>query len=524
MFWIHVFTTVFVILQHLTGSWSTEAALAVHKTRLCMVLDPDCKENGGNSCQRHERCDDESQYCFTAWSPSNTSTNGIKLMHQGCWTQNQGCENDSCVQSSEHQTHSVGFCCCRTDLCNYNISMAGSSPASITEKDTTTKINANGKANKVMKIMMYSLVPIIVLVILIVMVFVMWRCYYNRNMYTSHLQLPASDPEMGTQEFNQPHRPIQLLELRAHGRFGEVWKANMLNSVVAVKIMPFKEKASWLAEQEIYNLPHMRHDNILLFVGGEKHEENLWLITEFHEKGSLCDFLKGNTVTWSQLCKISESMVRGLAYLHDDVSLTRCQSKPAVAHRDFKSKNVLLKEDLTACIADFGLALKFEPGKSPGETHGLVGTRRYMAPEILEGAISFRKDAFLRIDMYACGLVLWELLTRNSCSDQPSDEYQLPFEEEAGSHPTLEDMQELVVMKKLRPTIKNHWLQHPGLEQIAATIEECWDQDAEARVSAICVKERLSQLSRTLNVSTSSHNLSISPNQNIYYHISSVST
>lgn len=98
-------------------------------------------------------------------------------------------------------------------------------------------------------------------------------------------------------------------------RFGEVWKANMLSSAVAVKIMPFKEKASWLAEQEIYNLPHMKHDNILLFVGGEKHEENLWLITEFHEKGSLCDFLKGNSVTWSQLCKISESMVRGMSYV-----------------------------------------------------------------------------------------------------------------------------------------------------------------------------------------------------------------
>lgn len=95
-------------------------------------------------------------------------------------------------------------------------------------------------------------------------------------------------------------------------RFGEVWKANMLDAAVAVKIMPFKEKASWLAEQEIYNLPHMKHDNILLFVGGEKHEENLWLITEFHEKGSLCDFLKGNSVTWSQLCKIAESMVRGM--------------------------------------------------------------------------------------------------------------------------------------------------------------------------------------------------------------------
>lgn len=41
-----------------------------------------------------------------------------------------------------------------------------------------------------------------------------------------------------------------------------------------------------------------------------------------------------------------------------------------------------------------------------------VGTRRYMAPEVLEGAINFTRDSFLRIDMYACGLVLWELASR----------------------------------------------------------------------------------------------------------------
>lgn len=50
--------------------------------------------------------------------------------------------------------------------------------------------------------------------------------------------------------------------------------------------------------------------------------------------------------------------------------------KPAIAHRDFKSKNVLLKNDMTACIADFGLALVFVSGKSCGDTHGQVGTRR----------------------------------------------------------------------------------------------------------------------------------------------------
>lgn len=40
--------------------------------------------------------------------------------------------------------------------------------------------------------------------------------------------------------------------------------------------------------------------------------------------------------------------------------------------RDIKSKNVLLKSNLTACIADFGLALQFEAGKSAGDTHGQV--------------------------------------------------------------------------------------------------------------------------------------------------------
>ena len=40
-----------------------------------------------------------------------------------------------------------------------------------------------------------------------------------------------------------------------------------------------------------------------------------------------------------------------------------------------------------------------------------------MSPEVLEGAISFDRDAFLRIDMYAAGLVLWELMSRCTAQD-----------------------------------------------------------------------------------------------------------
>lgn len=83
-----------------------------------------------------------------------------------------------------------------------------------------------------------------------------------------------------------------------------------------------------------------------------------------------------------------------------------------------------------------------------------------MAPEVLEGAINFTRDAFLRIDVYACALVLWELVSRCTVHNGNVDEYMLPFERELGPHPTLEEMQENIVTKKLRPAILDHWRSH----------------------------------------------------------------
>lgn len=50
-----------------------------------------------------------------------------------------------------------------------------------------------------------------------------------------------------------------------------------------------------------------------------------------------------------------------------------------------------------------------------------------MAPEVLEGAINFQRDSFLRIDMYAMGLVLWELVSRCSEAEGESDVAQMPL-------------------------------------------------------------------------------------------------
>lgn len=175
--------------------------------------------------------------------------------------------------------------------------------------------------------------------------------------------------------------PIELLGVIGSGRFGAVWKGKMSGKMVAVKIFPLKEKMSWLAEKNIYNLPQLDgHDNILKFLGVDQRNENLetefWLATEYHEKGSLYDFLKTNTVSWEELCKIALSIGRGLTFLHEEIPANgKADLKPAVAHRDFKSKNVLIQSDLTACIADFGLALIFEPDKSCGQQHGQVSSR-----------------------------------------------------------------------------------------------------------------------------------------------------
>lgn len=75
-----------------------------------------------------------------------------------------------------------------------------------------------------------------------------------------------------------------------------------------------QEKQSWLTEQEIYKLPYMNHANILRFIAAEKRNEGpraqLWIITDFHDHGSLCDYLKSNTITWEQTCHIALTMMR----------------------------------------------------------------------------------------------------------------------------------------------------------------------------------------------------------------------
>uniref|UniRef100_A0A1B6M5B9 Serine/threonine-protein kinase receptor n=1 Tax=Graphocephala atropunctata TaxID=36148 RepID=A0A1B6M5B9_9HEMI len=472
--------------------WGAGHAILV-TTRCEFHNDTLCAESlGGQGCNETQECDppepEKRTHCFVLWQNDSLGKPFIKL--KGCFLNNADCfDQQRCVEKRGELKKQLMFCCCEGDMCNRDFTWE---PQPSTAPTIDTGV-VQVKPFNVYLTVVFTLLPVAVLGIALIIFY--WLYYQPKMSYFNEVPtmephpLPPPSPTLDT-------RPIQLIEIKARGRFGAVWKAQYKTELVAVKILSIQDKPSWLAEQEIFKLPHMNHENILRYVGVEKRGENLqselWLITGYHEKGSLCDFLKANTITWPQLVHIAHTMARGLMHLHEEVRASKAeQYKPAVAHRDFKSKNVLLKDDLTACIADFGLALVFQRGKPCGDTHGQVGTRRYMAPEVLEGAINFSRDAFMRIDMYACGLVLWELASRCTAQEGPIGEYQLPFESEVGQHPSLEDMQECVVNKRLRPELRQTWKSHPGLVALCVTMEDCWDHDAEARLSASCVMERV---------------------------------
>lgn len=78
----------------------------------------------------------------------------------------------------------------------------------------------------------------------------------------------------------------------------------------------------------------------------------LWLITHYHENGSLYDYLQRVAVETSEGLAMAASIACGLVHLHTEIFGT--EGKPAIAHRDLKSKNILVTKELRCCIADLG--------------------------------------------------------------------------------------------------------------------------------------------------------------------------
>lgn len=291
-------------------------------------------------------------------------------------------------------------------------------------------------------------------------------------------------------------RQIQLVDIIGKGRFGEVWRGRWRGENVAVKIFSSREESSWFREAEIYQTVMLRHENILGFIAADNKDNGtwtqLWLITDYHENGSLFDFLSVRTIDSNTLVKMSLSIATGLAHLHMDIVGTK--GKPAIAHRDLKSKNILVKGNLTCVIGDLGLAVRHNVSSDSVDVPSTnrVGTKRYMAPEVLEETMDTRQfDPYKRSDVYSFGLVLWEMARR--CGIMP-DDYQPPYYDCVPPDPSLEDMRRVVCLERRRPNVPNRWHSDPVLSAISKVMKECWYHNPAARLTALRIKKTLANI------------------------------
>ncbi|XP_061471203.1 serine/threonine-protein kinase receptor R3 [Rhineura floridana] len=298
-------------------------------------------------------------------------------------------------------------------------------------------------------------------------------------------------------------RQISLVECVGKGRYGEVWRGTWHGENVAVKIFSSRDEQSWFRETEIYNTVLLRHDNILGFIASDMTSRNsstqLWLITHYHEHGSLYDYLQCTPLDVESCLRLATSIICGLVHLHVEIFGT--QGKPAIAHRDLKSRNILVKNNKQCCIADLGLAVMhsqssdyLDIGNNPR-----VGTKRYMAPEVLDEQIRMDCfESFKQTDIWAFGLVLWEIARRTVINGIVED-YKPPFFDMVPIDPSFDDMKKVVCVDQQTPTIPNRLYSDLTLSALAKIMKECWFQSPTARLTALRIKKTLKKLSNSFN-------------------------
>jgi serine/threonine protein kinase len=260
-----------------------------------------------------------------------------------------------------------------------------------------------------------------------------------------------------------------------------------------------------MRESLMYTTVLQSHENVLAFyasamiAGTDGCAPQFWLATKYHEFGSLQDYLRQHTASGRALLQMSASACSGLAHLHSES--TGNQVKVPVAHCNLTSRNILVKENLSCCIGDFRLAVfrhKSEVCGPPEDAK--MGSVRYMAPEILSrgpmSAVSF--ETLKQADVYALGLVLWEICQRGNYSGVSAEEYQVPFQGLIQPEPSLEDMQRLVVSDRAQPTISNKWNNSKLLREMTKVMRECWYYTSTARPTAVYLKKKLLKMSQEL--------------------------
>lgn len=192
---------------------------------------------------------------------------------------------------------------------------------------------------------------------------------------------------------------FRIIREIGRGGMGIVFEAEQesLGRSVAIKVLPkqclLDDAALARFHQEARMAAAMHHSNIVPVFGTGETDGSHYLVMQLVGGESLDKNLAGLNAPMPvhQVARIGEQLAEAIAYAHEN----------GVLHRDIKPANILLEEDGTAQVTDFGLARNLTD--DPTTTRTLSGSLRYMAPERFRGLSDERSD------VYSIGLTLFEM-------------------------------------------------------------------------------------------------------------------
>jgi serine/threonine protein kinase len=210
-------------------------------------------------------------------------------------------------------------------------------------------------------------------------------------------------------------KEIVLSKIIGEGSFGRVWSGQWQGKVVAVKEFVFAQAAIVGGSLERSNIIEeivgeagimacLSHSKILQLYGCSLTMQAIWIVSELCIRGSLKMVLSNRSLNLAMTDKLAICMdvADGMHYLH-----TR---SPPIIHRDLKSHNIFITESpsghLVAKIGDWGSARAIALTGAKSMTQG-VGTACWLSPEVINNA-----HFSMSSDVYAFGIVLWEVFTR----------------------------------------------------------------------------------------------------------------